>query len=156
MSGFMTIETILRLKCYSLNRRFLSRRMRSPHLYWHIYPQQQIRAELRGNLLLVLEVPWAAWTPVLRNIFDPAGRDFPRIDSETFLSFMQSEHHGILYAGLSKPAVYDLMLADPPMPNRDADYALYNHEIVARARNYFLVDPNLGFKSMPDHMTQLL
>jgi hypothetical protein len=130
--------------------------MNSPHLYWHIYPQKQIRAELRGNLFLVLEVPWAARTPVLRNMFDPDGRDFPRINSGTFLSFIQSEHHGILYAGVNKPAVCNLMLADPQMPNRDADYALYNHEIVRRARNYFLVDPNLGFKSMPDHMTQLL
>ena len=156
MSGFMTIETILRPKCHFLKQSVLNQRMSSSHLYWHIYPQRQIRPGLRGNLLLVLEVPWMAWTPVIRNIFDPCGRDFARIDSETFFSFIQCEHHGILYAGVNKPGVYDIMLADPPMPNGEADYTLYNHEIVVRARNYFLADPNLAFKSMPSHMAQLL
>lgn len=130
--------------------------MSSPHLYWHIYSQRQIRHELRGHLLLVLEVPWIGMTPVVRNILDPQSRDFRLTGTGAFLSFMQREHHGILYAGVNKPAVCELMLADPSMPQGGGDYALYNHEIIARARNYFLLDPNLGFKSMPDHMAQLL
>ena len=130
--------------------------MRPAHLYWHIYPRHQIRLELRGNLLFVLEVPWVAGCPVLRNIFDRTGRDFPRKPVGRFPEFTRSEHHGIIYAGVNKAAVYDLMLSDPPMSNTDTDYALYNQSIVASARNFFLIDPNLGFKSMPQHMAQLL
>jgi hypothetical protein len=130
--------------------------MRSPHLYWHIYPRHQIRPELRGNLLFVLEVPWAPGSPVLRNIFDPTGRDFPRTSPASFPEFMRTEHHGILYAGLNKTAVYDLMLADLPVSKTDPDYAIYNRQIVANARNLLLLDPNLGFKAMPHHMAQLL
>lgn len=130
--------------------------MSAPHLYWHIYPEKQIRPELRGNLLLVFEVPWTAWTPVIRNVFDQRSQDFPWDPRGTFLSCMQPEHHGVLYAGVSKAAVYDLMLADPSLPHADSDYGLYNHEVIAGARNYFLLDPNLGFKTMPSHMAQLL
>jgi hypothetical protein len=130
--------------------------MRSPHLYWHIYPRHQIRLELRGDLLFVLEVPWAPGSPVLRNIFDPTGRDFPRTTPARFPEFMRTEHHGILYAGVNKAAVYDLMLTDPALMGEEGDYVFYNRDIVSNARNFFLVDPNLGFKSMPQHMTQLL
>jgi len=69
---------------------------------------------------------------------------------------MRDDYHGILYAGISKAAVYELMLSDPMMIKQDADYALYNGDIVANARNFLLLDPNLGFKSMPQHMAQLL
>ncbi len=106
--------------------------------------------------MLVLEVPWLPGSPVLRNIFDPTGRDFPRISPPTFSSWMSAQHHGIVYAGLNKSAVYDLMLSDPQISKTDPDYAVYNREIVANARNIFLLDPNLGFKAMPHHMAQLL
>lgn len=130
--------------------------MRSAHLYWHIYPQHQIRLELRGRLAFVLEVPWAVGCPVVRNIFDPTGRDFPRTNPEVFSGSLRPEHHGILYAGVNKAAVYELMLSDPAMLTGGSDYALYNREIVANARNFLLIDPNLGFKVMPQHMAQLL
>lgn len=130
--------------------------MRASHLYWHIYPRDQIRAKLRGNLVFILEIPWASGCPVLRNIFDPTGQDFPRTIPIRFPEFMRAEHHGVLYSGVNKAAVCDLMLSDPPMIKEDADYAVYNREIVANARNFFLIDPNLGFKSMPQYMAQLL
>ncbi|HTL59873.1 MAG TPA: hypothetical protein VL361_29650 [Candidatus Limnocylindrales bacterium] len=130
--------------------------MRPAHIYWHIYSEEQIRPEFRGRLVLTLEVPWLAGSPVVRNIFDPTGRDFPTATASSLQSLMSAKHHGILYVGLNKEAVYDLMLSDPPIAKQDADYASYNREIVANARNLFLLDPNLGFKAMPQHMAQLL
>ena len=129
--------------------------MRLPHLSWHIYPQEQIRPELGGNLAFVLEVPWSPNSPVLRNIFDPTGTEFPRA-SFRLLNLERQDHHGILYAGVNRAAVCDLMLSDPQLLNEAPDYALYNRQIVANARNFFLLDPNLGFKSMPQHMAHLL
>jgi len=130
--------------------------MRSAHLYWHIYSQDQIRPEWRGPLAFVLEVPWVTGNPVVRNVFDPTGRDFPRTNPNGLAGSLRGEHHGILYAGVNKAAVYELMLSDPAIRTEDADYSLYNREIVANARNFFLIDPNLGFKVMPQHMAQLL
>ena len=130
--------------------------MRPAHIYWHIYPEEQIRPEFRGRLTLVLEVPWVPGSPVVRNIFDATGRDFPRTNAPTFSALLSTKHHGILYAGINKNAVYDLMLSDPPINQKDVDYVSYNREIVANARNLFLRDPNLGFKAMPQHMAQLL
>src|SRR5215467_9090754 len=104
--------------------------MRPSHLYWHIYPREQIRPELRGNLVFVLEIPWASGFPVLRNIFDPTGRDFPPTTPGRFPYFMRAEQHGIIYQAVNKAAVFDLMLSDPPLTKQHADYALYNREIV--------------------------
>ena len=129
---------------------------RSAHIYWHIYPEEQIRLEFRGRLVLVLEIPWLPGSPVIRHIFDATGRDFPPIDPSSFSALMSAKHHGILYMGVNKEAVCELMLSDPPITKDDADYAFYNREIVANARNLLLLDPNLGFKAMPQHMAQLL
>ena len=146
----------LRLERHLVNTNQISTpTMRSSQLYWHIYPREQIRSNFRGNLVFVLEVPWQAGCPVLRNIFDPTGEDFPKNPCR-FPEFSRADYHGILYAGVNKTAVYELMLSDPPLLQADADYALYNREIVAGARNFFLIDPNLGFKTMPQHMAQLL
>jgi len=128
--------------------------MSSSHVYWHIYPQDQIKSELRGNLVLVLEVPWAAGSPVIRRIVDPTGLDFPCTGA--FCGVLRTDHHGIMYVGVNKSAAYDLMLADPPMLLADTSYALYNRDIIRNARNFFLIDPNRGFKAMPQHMIQLL
>ena len=126
------------------------------HHYWHIYPQTQIKHGLHGGLVCVLEVPWRASKPVVRCVLDPAGLDFPGQKALTFPSLLSPDHHGVMYVGVSKTAVCDLMLTDPPMMADQPDYTLYNRQIISRARNFFLVDPNRGFKAMPQHMVQLL
>ena len=111
---------------------------------------------MRGNLLLLFEVPWQTGSPVIRSILDPSGLDFPSASIEGFHGLLRTDHHGIMYVGVNKSAAYDLMLADPPMLAEDADYTIYNRDIVRNARNFFLIDPNRGFKAMPQHMIQLL
>jgi len=130
--------------------------VRSPHVYWHVYPREQIKPELRGDLLCMIEVPWTPGSPVVRDIVDPTGRDFPNQAVSRFPALMRADHHGILYAGVSKTAVNDLMLTDPQLLPIDSAYSFYNRQIVSNARNFFLLDPNRGFKTMPQHMVQLL
>jgi len=130
--------------------------MSSLHVYWHLYAQNQIKPHLRGRLICVLEVPWVAGTPVVRDIFDPSGNDFPGQRDLPFPALRRANHHGILYAGVSKEAVYELMLNDAQMVPEDPTYAKYNHQIVSGARNFFLLDPNRAFKAMPQHLVQLL
>ena len=130
--------------------------MSSPHVYWHIYPQNQIRNNLRGELICVIEVPWVSGSPVFRDIIDPAGQDSRSQTEVRFPALLRPNHHGIMYIGVNKPAVYKLMLTDPQMEPEDANYAVYNRQIITNARNFFLLDPNRGFKAMPQHLVQLL
>ncbi|HVV71168.1 MAG TPA: hypothetical protein VHI52_06670 [Verrucomicrobiae bacterium] len=130
--------------------------MRRCHIYWHIYPQDQIKPALHGNLVCLLEVPWTAVTPVVRDVFDPAGGEFPNHMALRFPRPMREDHHGIMYLGVNKAAIFKLALLDPQMPIEATDYSRYNRQIISRARNFFLLDPNLGFKAMPQHMVQLL
>jgi hypothetical protein len=130
--------------------------VRSPHVYWHLYPRDQIKPTLRGNLICVLEVPWAPGSPVVRDVIDSIGRDFPPRSVVRFPALMHPDHHGILYVGVNKTAVYDLMLIDPQLLPIDSTYSFYNRQIVSNARNFFLLDPNRGFKTMPQHLIQLL
>jgi len=130
--------------------------MRAHHIYWHIYPQDQIKPELRGGLIFVLEVPWEAGSPVVRDIVDTTGRDFPARTRFKFPSLPRPDYHGIMYVGVNKPAVYDLMLLDPQIIPENPDYSRYNAGIIANARNFFLRDPNRGFKALPQHLAQLL
>ncbi len=130
--------------------------MRPSHVYWHIYPRDQVKSALRGELFCVLEVPWKSGSPVVRDIVDPTGRDFPGQALLRFPALMRPDYHGIVYAGVSKSAVYNLMLSDPQIVSEDPGYSRYNRKIISNARNFFLLDPNLGFKAMPQHMVQLL
>ena len=130
--------------------------MRSPHLYFHLYPQNQIKPGLRGNLIFVLSVPWALGSPVVRDILDPSGNDFPGQKPIRFPALIRPDHHGVMYIGLNKVAICDVMLSDPQIIPEDPSFSFYNRQIVSKARNFFLLDPNRGFKTMPQHMVQLL
>jgi hypothetical protein len=121
-----------------------------------MYPQGQIKPALRGNLVFVLAVPWVVGSPVVRDILDPIGNDFPGQPIIRLPALIHPDHHGIMYIGVNKSAICDVMCADPKMVPEDPNYAVYNRQIVANARNFFLLDPNRGFKTMPQHMVQLL
>ena len=68
-------------------------------------------------MIYVLEIPRVPGCPVLRHVFDPLGRDFPADSRERISALMSSFRHGIIYAGISKAAAYDVMLTDPRILN---------------------------------------
>jgi len=130
--------------------------MKSTHVYWHIYPRAQIKPALQGNLIYVLEVPLVAGSPVIRDVIDPSERDFPGPDALGCPSLGHSGRRGIVFCGVSKAAVYDLMLVDPRISNDDTGFTRYNADIIRNARRFFLADPEHDLKVMPEPVAQLL
>ncbi len=125
-------------------------------VYWHIYGQDQIRPELRGKLIYLIEVPRAIGSPVLRNIFDPTGTQFPANAPERITALLDGEHHGIIYSGVSKAAVYDVMAFDEPIRNEDYSFLLYNEQIITNSRRFFLIDPDRAPDALPCYTARLL
>ena len=109
-------------------------------VYWHIYRRHQIRPELRGHLLYLLEVPRQRGLPVLRHVFDPTGCDFP-IGTRQANALLRRLPHGILYRGVNKEAIYEILLRDPPITLGDASFGDYNRQLICNSREFFLVDP---------------
>ncbi|MGA2660686.1 MAG: hypothetical protein ABSH34_24630 [Verrucomicrobiota bacterium] len=130
--------------------------MKPPNVYWHVYPRTQIKPTLRGNLIYVLEVPVAAGSPVIRDIIDPSERDFPCHHTTWFPTPGQSQRRGIVFSGVSKAAVYDVMLFDPRISNDDVGLTRYNAGIVVNARSFFLIAPEHDLRVMPALAAQLL
>ena len=130
--------------------------MRPSDVYWHIYRRDEIKPELQGRMIYVLEIPRLPGCPVLRHVFDPLGRDFPDDSNERIWSLMSTLRHGIIYNGISKEAAYDVMLTDPKILKEDSRFLLYNHEIVCNSRKFFLAEPERGFDVLPTHTAQLL
>ncbi|HWX21662.1 MAG TPA: hypothetical protein VN578_17295 [Candidatus Binatia bacterium] len=131
--------------------------MKQLDFYWHIYRRDQIKPELRGNLVYLLQIPATLGTPVVRHVFDPRGVDFPASPGRRFAAgLVKNQHHGILYDGVSKAAVCDLRLEDPKLSKADPRFAFYNREVVCKSRDFFLIDPVAGLETMPDHTVRLL
>jgi len=114
-------------------------------IYWHVYTQDQVKPELRGNLIYILEVPSFPGSPILRDIFDPTGRQFPSATAARLRALIDSSYHGIMYRGVNKAAVYDVMLQDPVLLKHDPEFAIYNKAILAKARDFFLKQPQHNF-----------
>ncbi len=72
-------------------------------VYWHIYRREQIKPALRGNLVLVLEIPGEAGAPVLRHVVDRFGRDFPEAE-KTVNELLSRLTHGVVFCGVNKAA----------------------------------------------------
>jgi hypothetical protein len=49
--------------------------------------------------------------------------------------------HGIVYRGVNKEAVYEVLLRDPPITLDDPQFTDYNRQIISNSRDFFLVDP---------------
>jgi len=130
--------------------------MRPSDVYWHIYRRDEIRLELQGRLIYVLEIPRVPGCPVLRHVFDPLGREFPSDSRHRISGLITGLRHGIIYHGVSKAAAYDVMLTDPRILKGDKRFVLYNHEIICNSRIFFLAEPNHGFEDMSRHTAQLL
>jgi hypothetical protein len=115
--------------------------MKSPQLHWHIFTREQIRPEHRGNLVYILELSATGCAPALRDIFDPSGIYFPDAAQPRLRALIESGYHGIIYSGLNKTAVYDVMAEDPPILQHDTTFAIYNSELIQHARKFFLSHP---------------
>lgn len=122
--------------------------MQSSDVYWHIYHREQIKPEWRGRLVYVLEVPPVAGVPIIRDIFDPTGADFPSNTRSRISAVLEGQNHGIVYAGVNKGAVYNIMKQDPLILAEDSDFARYNRELVTNSRHFFLINPHLGLNLM--------
>lgn len=130
--------------------------MTRPDLYWHIYAKDQIKPALRGRFIYLLEVATAPDTPVIRDIFDPAGREFETARFPRPRALANRVSHGIVYVGVSRTAVYDLVSFDPPVGAEDPQFTVYNRKVIANSRSFFLINPNLGFEMMPVNTLRLV
>jgi hypothetical protein len=119
--------------------------MRPLHVYWHIYPEAQIKPELRGNLIYVLEVPPIPGFSVLRWVFDPSGVDFPRFK---MASLLPGGYHGIIFEGVNKDATEEIMASDPEILMSDREFLCYNRIVVTNSRNFFLIAPERGAETL--------
>ena len=125
-------------------------------VYWHIYRRDQIKPEFRGYLICVLEVPPVTGLPVLRNILDPTGQDFPIAGREPLAALLERRHHAIVFEGVCKPAVFDLITLDPLIREERPQFLSYNRELVGNARQFLLADPDRGLPGMPARTARLL
>ena len=125
-------------------------------VYWHIYRRDQIKPKFRGYLICVLEVPPATGLPVLRNILDPTGRDFPIAGPGALAALREFRHHAVVFEGVCKSAVYDLVAQDPVIREERPQFISYNREIVRNARQFLLADPDRSLKGMPEGTARLL
>ena len=130
--------------------------MKPSDVYWHIYRRDEIKPELQGRMVYVLEIPRTPGCPVLRHVFDPLGRDFPADWHPRILSLVTNLRHGLIYDGIDKAAAYDVMLTDPRILKGDSQFLLYNQEIICNSRKFFLSEPERGLESVPKHTAQLL
>ena len=130
--------------------------MKSFDVYWHIYRREQIKPEFRGYLNCVLEVPLAPGLPVLRNILDPTGRNSPIAGRETLASLFEGPHHGVVFEGVCKSAVYELVALDPEIREERPQFSSYNREIICNAREFLLTDPEGGLEKLPESHARLL
>jgi len=110
------------------------------NVYWHIYRRHQIKPELRGHLVYLLEVAKQPGLPALRHVFDPTGRDFP-IGTRQAATLLRRLPNGIVYRGINKEAVYEILLRDPPITLDDPQFTEYNRRIICNSREFFLIEP---------------
>lgn len=130
--------------------------MKPMDVYWHIYSRDQIKLELRGRLIYLLEIPSAPGSPVMRHVFDPDGREFPANSRQRVMALLSNLQHGIVFDGVSKHSVYDVLLYDPKIRREDPLFLAYNRGIISNSRTFFLNDPERGLKALPPATVRLL
>ncbi len=112
--------------------------MKSRHVYLHVYPQEQIKFRLRGDLIYVFDIPRTAVRPVIREIYDVTGRDFPPVSDLNIFSVDRADSEHIIFAGVNKTSVYDVMAFDPPLLNNRPEVEQYNRLLVPECPQFLL------------------
>jgi hypothetical protein len=112
--------------------------MKRNHVTWLVYRRDQIKADRRGRLIYILEMPAGAGCPVLRHVFDPIGRLFPACTHQDLTRFVASHSDAIVFHGISLEAAYGVMLSDPRISQADTGFAGYNRELLTQAQSFFL------------------
>jgi hypothetical protein len=121
-----------------------------PDVYWRIYRPDRIKPQLRGNLIFVLEIPAEPSSPVVRHIFDPSGMDFPAQPRRGITRLLAQQRHGIVFDGVSKAAVDELMLSNPEMRKSNSQLELFHRDLVGNSRRFFLTNPEPDFDVPPE------
>jgi hypothetical protein len=118
-------------------------------VYRRICRQPEIRPEVRGDLLLLLELPFGPALPIIREIYDPFGRRLPRRSRDQVHRRLQRIPAGIFFDGVAAEAVWELILWDPPLGSTDAALANYNAQMLLNACHAFLIDPRAALSGCP-------
>jgi hypothetical protein len=124
-------------------------------VYWHVFGREEIRGELRGNLVYVLEIPRTAGAPVLRHAFDPTGREFP-VGNRQMKALLRRLPHGIIFQGLNRTAIYDVLLSDPRITCEDPQFILYNRQLIRNSQEFFLIHPDRCWDLLPEPTLAIL
>jgi hypothetical protein len=127
-----------------------------PHTFWQIFCGENIRPDLQGNLVFLLEIPGTPGIPVLRNVFDPAGIEYPDNSYDRLQALLELGHHGIVFEGVSKAAVEALTDWEPPISCGDTQFAVYNRRLVWSALNLLLCDPVDALEQIPEPVIRML
>ena len=130
--------------------------MKTLDVYWHIYRRDQIKPGFRGHLICVLEVPPVPGLPVMRSVLDPTGRDFPIAGREVLAAFLEGRHHGLVFAGVCKSAMLELVTLDPVIREERPRFMSYNRELVQNARHFLLAHTDRVLKGLPKNTARLL
>jgi hypothetical protein len=126
------------------------RHIMRPDVYWRIYRPDRIKPHLRGNLIFVLEIPANPNGSVLRHIFDPSGMDFPAQPRRGITRLLAQQRQGIVFDGVSKAAIEELMKSNPEAPKSNSPSNLSRHDLVGNSRSFFLTNPEPDFEVSPE------
>ena len=121
-----------------------------PDVYWRIYRPDRIKPHLRGNLIFVLEIPATPGAPVLRHIFDPSGMDVPAQPRQGITRLLAQQRHGIVFDGVSKAGIHDLMKSNPEALKSMSTAGLFQRDLVTNAQSFFLTNPDPEFDVAPE------
>jgi hypothetical protein len=126
------------------------------HTFWQIFCGENIKPDVQGELLYLLEIPGTTGVPVLRNAFDPAGAEYPSNSYDRLQALLELGHHGIMFDGVSKAAVEALMDWEPPMTREDEQFMVYNRRLVWSSMNLLLCDPFDALEQIPAPVVRML
>ena len=126
------------------------------HTFWQIFSGENIKPDIRGDLVYLLEIPGAPGIPVLRNVFDPTGIEYPSNSYDRLQALLEMGHHGILFEGVSKAAIEALMDWEPPITREDAQFVVYNRRLAWSSMNLLLCDPLDALELLPEPVVRML
>jgi hypothetical protein len=126
------------------------------HTFWQIFCGENIKPDFQGNLIYLLEIAGTPGVPVLRNVFDPVGIEYPANSYDRLQALLELGHHGILFEGVSKAAVEALTDWEPPISCEDTPFVVYNRRLVWSTLNLLLCNPADALEQIPEPIVRML